>query len=59
MRLRILELPSEVEGDRVTTPFAIVLDECEEPMRYEQLDRMSGQTGSRGVLVFHQRVDIE
>lgn len=33
MRIQVLELPTVVVGDEVTTPFALIFDQCPEPER--------------------------
>ena len=61
MRLQLLELPTEHDGDRVHTPYILVLDEIEDNDRLEELRRATGlleTSGARGVLVFPYRVDV-
>lgn len=59
MRLRILELPSEIDKDRVTTPFAIVLDDVTEPLNAELTQRIKEQLCAKGLLVFPDRIELD
>ena len=73
-RIQVLELPTLVEGDRVTTPFALVIDQVGadvitahgrgEPIRtalditHEQAQQMAKQLGAVGAIVTAQTLEI-
>lgn len=61
MKLSVLELPSEVVGDVVTTPFALVFHGVPESSREELLDRAQDfkeATGARAFLVFEDEIEV-
>jgi hypothetical protein len=39
-RIQVLELPTEVDGDNVRTPFALIIDQVDS----ETIDAMTGDT---------------
>lgn len=73
-RIQVLELPTLVEGDRVITPFALVIDQVGaevtttggrfEPIRtalditHEKAQEMAKAVGAVGAIVTPQRLDI-
>jgi hypothetical protein len=61
MRLRYMELPSQVAGDNVETPFLLVLDRCNEAQA-ERLKHLppnwAERTGARFVLIFQDEIEI-
>jgi hypothetical protein len=64
MRIQILELPAVVVGDDVTTPFALVFDQCppvDQEGNYPDDERMANVTtavGASGFFATSQTVDI-
>lgn len=62
MRMRYMELPSQVIGDVCETPFILVIDRCsEDDLRRFNRDtcrQMSEETGARAVSVFASEVSL-
>lgn len=62
-RLRILELPTEHDGDKMTTPFVFVIDRADEETLGMDVPGTSNNicelSGARAVLVFKESIDIE
>lgn len=59
MRLRYFELPSEVDGDNVHTPYLLILDRCgSEPVSEKALDRCRAIPGVQDVLLFPGEVQL-
>jgi hypothetical protein len=61
MRLRVMELPSEVVGDDVTTPFLLIIDRCnaDQAERIKQLPpNWVAQTGAKFALFLEDEVEL-
>lgn len=60
MRLQVLELPQERDGDVVNTPYLLILSEVEEPDRIAQFtpEEHARWTGARGMLIFRSAVEL-
>jgi hypothetical protein len=65
-RIQILELPTEHHGDDMTTPFLLVVDQCE-PQRIplsegvtwqDPWQAVADQAGARGVIVVPDTIEI-
>lgn len=62
MRLRIMELPSKVEGDQVSQPFVWVVDKvgCGNIQEYERIrDTLRNLGGAADAIVFDNPVDLD
>lgn len=60
MRIQILELPTIVKGDDVTTPFAVVLDQLPPGTLLDDAgrSRIQAQTGAVGVIGFDKTIEV-
>lgn len=62
-RLRVLELPTQVDGDDVRTPYLLVVDRCEPElaatMQTANSEAIQASTGARGLIAFGFEVDLE
>jgi hypothetical protein len=62
MRLRVMELPAEVVGEFVKTPFALIVDRCGDEeidvWTSEMADNAKTSTGACAVLVFSDEVEL-
>lgn len=67
VRLRILELPTEHHGDDMTTPFVLVVDQCEPQRTPLSADTTFGEfwqnaaerIGARGAVVTPQTIELD
>lgn len=73
-RIQVLELPTLVEGDRVTTPFVLVIDQAEpqtatrqsilgpvsvsQPVVTDDFERAAKAAGATAVIVSTQTLDV-
>lgn len=68
-RIQILELPTEVAGEYVRTPFVIIIDQVEVKAKVESLDAqllretidtdaIKAATGAEGVIVHTGTLDV-
>lgn len=60
MKLSVLELPSEVVGDVVMTPFALVFHDTLRSTDFSSAfaERVKETTGARAVLVIEDEIEI-
>ena len=60
MRIQILPLPPVVVGDLSKTPFAVVVDECDQDAVSDlaSLGMAVQEIGAEGVLVFARSVQV-
>lgn len=73
-RIKILELPTQVLGEAVSTPFVVIVDQVEsestyvsgsvEPIRTDIVDpvpvtEIERTTGAQGVIVYPGTLDID
>lgn len=66
-RIQILELPVQVNGDDVETPFALIIDQVTDDDRSidlgvvfdaRSIELLKDATGARGVIVYDGTLDI-
>jgi hypothetical protein len=59
-RIQILELPTEVAGEDVTTPFAVIIDQTSgEKVDPEAWTAFGQKVGARAVAVFSETVEVK
>jgi hypothetical protein len=59
MRLRVLELPAQPNGEDNRYPFIYVVDDCDQDQADETQDSQRFTVGgAEGVIVFQDRVEI-
>ena len=63
MRLRTMELPTYVDGDKVITPWVWVVDDLGEWVTQQDCDqlreKLRGRGGAVDALVFSREIDLE
>ncbi len=54
MRLQVMHLPAPADE----YPFALVIDQCENPERFADLGETKSMIGARAILVFEGEVEV-
>lgn len=58
-RIKVLELPSQVVGEFVKVPFALIIDQADDHFEHPSITAFTDAVGAAAVLVTPDTLDID